>query len=112
MRVMKSHCRMRRMLCLQSAIAESPKHSAPSALPDTRRGRSVRPEGPSPLAPRRGSLPPSTHRERRALERVGKYELVRKLARGGMAEVFLARFEWARGLDKTVVVKRILPQLA
>jgi len=43
-----------------------------------------------------------------ALSRVGKYELVRKLATGGMAEVFLARFEWARGLDKTVVVKRIL----
>jgi len=31
---------------------------------------------------------------------------------GGMAEVFLARFEWARGLEKTVVVKRILPHLA
>src|SRR5689334_21375561 len=29
-----------------------------------------------------------------------------------MAEVFLARFEWARGLEKTVVVKRILPHLA
>src|SRR5262245_48778069 len=29
-----------------------------------------------------------------------------------MAEVFLARFEWARGLEKTVVVKRILPQWA
>src|SRR3954466_7646428 len=29
-----------------------------------------------------------------------------------MAEVFLARFEWARGLEKTVVVKRILYHLA
>jgi serine/threonine-protein kinase len=44
--------------------------------------------------------------------RFGKYELVRKLATGGMAEVFLARFEWALGLEKTVVVKRILPHLA
>jgi len=44
--------------------------------------------------------------------RFGKYELIRKLATGGMAEVFLARFEWARGLEKTVVVKRILPHLA
>src|SRR5512140_767411 len=43
---------------------------------------------------------------------VGKYELVRKLATGGMAEVFLAKFEWARGLEKTVVVKRILYHLA
>jgi serine/threonine-protein kinase len=46
------------------------------------------------------------------LAKVGKYELVRKLATGGMAEVFLARFEWARGLEKTVVVKRILYHLA
>jgi eukaryotic-like serine/threonine-protein kinase len=43
---------------------------------------------------------------------VGKYELVRKLAIGGMAEVFLAKFEWAKGLEKTVVVKRILAQYA
>ena len=38
------------------------------------------------------------------LARVGKYELVRKIATGGMAEVYLARFEWALGLEKTVVV--------
>jgi eukaryotic-like serine/threonine-protein kinase len=43
---------------------------------------------------------------------VGRYQLVEKLATGGMAEVFLARFEWARGLEKTVVVKRILHHLA
>jgi len=46
------------------------------------------------------------------VNKVGKYELVRKLATGGMAEVFLARFEWARGLHKTCVVKRILYHLA
>src|SRR3954465_288167 len=46
------------------------------------------------------------------MTKVGKYELVRKLATGGMAEVFLAKFEWARGLEKTVVVKRILHHLA
>src|SRR6185369_4075558 len=46
------------------------------------------------------------------MAKVGKYELVRKLAAGGMAEVFLAKFEWARGLEKTVVVKRILYHLA
>ena len=46
------------------------------------------------------------------MARVGKYELVRKIATGGMAEVYLARFEWALGLEKTVVVKRILPHLA
>jgi len=44
--------------------------------------------------------------------RVGKYELVRKLAIGGMSEVFLAKFEWAQGLEKTVVVKRMLSHMA
>jgi len=44
--------------------------------------------------------------------KIGKYELVRKLAAGGMAEVFLAKFEWAYGLEKTVVVKRILQHMA
>jgi len=44
--------------------------------------------------------------------KVGKYELVRKLASGGMAEVFLARWEWAHGLEKMVVVKRILEHMS
>jgi len=30
---------------------------------------------------------------------------------GGPAEVFLAKTEWAHGVEKQVVVKRILPQL-
>jgi hypothetical protein len=42
---------------------------------------------------------------------VGKYQLVRKLATGGMAEVFLAKSRGPRGFEKTVVVKRILPHL-
>ena len=42
----------------------------------------------------------------------GKYQLIRKLATGGMAEVFLARAAGPMGFEKTVVVKRILPHLA
>ncbi|MDP3503360.1 MAG: protein kinase, partial [Myxococcales bacterium] len=42
----------------------------------------------------------------------GRYQLVRKLATGGMAEVFLARSVGPGGFEKTLVVKRILPQLA
>lgn len=42
----------------------------------------------------------------------GKYQLIRKLAAGGMAEVFLARVAGPMGFEKTVVVKRILPHLA
>ncbi len=44
------------------------------------------------------------------MERLGKYQLVRKLATGGMAEVFLARAEGPMGFAKKLVVKRILPQ--
>jgi len=42
---------------------------------------------------------------------LGSYELVRLLARGGMAEVYEARRLGARGFSKRVAVKRILPQL-
>uniref|UniRef100_UPI00358DAB25 protein kinase domain-containing protein n=1 Tax=Archangium lansingense TaxID=2995310 RepID=UPI00358DAB25 len=47
-----------------------------------------------------------------ALTQVGKYQLVSKLATGGMAEVFLARVEGPMGFEKTLVLKRILPHLA
>jgi serine/threonine protein kinase len=40
-----------------------------------------------------------------------RYELVKKLATGGMAEVFLARAAGPGGFAKQLVVKRILPQL-
>jgi serine/threonine protein kinase len=42
---------------------------------------------------------------------VGKYKLVRKLATGGMAEVFLAKLAGPMGFEKEVVVKRILPEM-
>jgi serine/threonine protein kinase len=44
--------------------------------------------------------------------RIGKYRLVRRLAVGGMAEIFLAMTESIEGFEKLVVVKRILPQYA
>ncbi|HVE84805.1 MAG TPA: serine/threonine-protein kinase [Myxococcales bacterium] len=46
------------------------------------------------------------------LSQIGKYELVRKIAIGGMAEVFLAKAAGPMGFEKTLVVKRILPHLA
>jgi len=46
------------------------------------------------------------------LERYGKYELIRKLATGGMAEVFLSKAAGPMGFEKLVVLKRILPHLA
>ena len=47
-----------------------------------------------------------------APHRLGPYELVRRLATGGMAEVYLARREGPRGFAKSVALKRILPQFA
>jgi serine/threonine protein kinase len=44
--------------------------------------------------------------------RLGKYELIKRLSVGGMAEIFLARAIGLPGFQKLVAVKRILPQLA
>jgi tRNA A-37 threonylcarbamoyl transferase component Bud32/post-segregation antitoxin (ccd killing protein) len=47
-------------------------------------------------------------------QKLGRYELIRRLAVGGMAEIFLARLPGVgmEGFEKLVVCKRILPQHA
>jgi serine/threonine-protein kinase len=44
--------------------------------------------------------------------RLGPYELIERIATGGMAEVYLSRRAGPHGFQKVVAVKRILPQLA
>jgi eukaryotic-like serine/threonine-protein kinase len=51
-------------------------------------------------------------RSSHSLVRLGEYELVRRIATGGMAEVYEARRPGPRGFAKRVALKRILPQLA
>lgn len=46
------------------------------------------------------------------MERFGKYQLVRRIGSGGMAEVFLARTTVAQGLNKQLVIKKIHPAFA
>jgi len=45
-------------------------------------------------------------------QRLRRYEVLAKLAAGGMGEIFLARLEGAAGFEKLCVIKRILPHLA
>jgi serine/threonine protein kinase len=54
------------------------------------------------LTPQDAEIPP----------RLGRYEIVERLAAGGMGEVFLARVVGAGGFMKPVALKRIHPQLA
>jgi eukaryotic-like serine/threonine-protein kinase len=46
------------------------------------------------------------------MEQFGKYQLVRRIGAGGMAEVFLARTAVAQGLSKELVIKKIHPDYA
>jgi serine/threonine-protein kinase len=64
-------------------------------------------EGPAP-AP----TSPSTRRKLSAGQLFGKYRIVRGVAVGGMAQVFLASREGPDGFVKPYVIKRILPELA
>ncbi|HEU0034984.1 MAG TPA: serine/threonine-protein kinase [Kofleriaceae bacterium] len=48
----------------------------------------------------------------RPQSRLGSYEIIRPLARGGMAELFVARAVGLEGFEKVVVLKRVLPHYA
>ncbi len=43
---------------------------------------------------------------------IGRYEIVARLATGGMAEILLGRLVGPNGFERPVVIKRILPHLA
>lgn len=58
-------------------------------------------DGPASIV---GGLEPGTQ--------LGSYQIVRRLALGGMAELYLARHEAAAGFAKLVALKRVLPHLA
>src|SRR4051794_206794 len=43
---------------------------------------------------------------------LGRYELVLRIAKGGMGEVWAARFHGSRGFQKLVAIKTLLPELS
>ena len=63
----------------------------------------------TPLTP---PLPPADDGGGEGLpKRFGKYTLIRQLAKGGMAELFLALQKSVAGFEKLLVIKRILPAM-
>ncbi|MBL8958127.1 MAG: DUF2378 family protein [Myxococcaceae bacterium] len=62
---------------------------------------------PTDLGPCYPSCPPQME-----LQTFGRYQLIKKIATGGMGEVFLARQKGPVGFQKLVVVKRLLPHLS
>ena len=84
------------------AAAEVGRRRAFAAGTDVADGE-PRGQRPPPPPPAPGSGRP---------ERFGKYAVVRHLADGGMAEVYLARATGIEGFEKQVVIKRLKPELA
>ena len=56
--------------------------------------------------------PPSLSQEELLPRQFGKYTLLRAIASGGMAKVYLALQRAVAGFEKLVVIKRILPELS
>jgi TonB family protein len=72
-----------------------------------------------PAAPRADATPTPTRRAepREAVapsgpDRFGQYELLERIASGGMAELFRARRSGVEGFQKIVAIKKILPHIA
>ncbi len=72
-------------------------------------GTDMAPSDPDPRG-QRPPVPPPPPGGRP--DRFGKYAVVRHLADGGMAEVYLARASGIEGFEKNVVIKRLKPELA
>ena len=89
-------------------------------ISETLRIKIPRPKETSPGTPVRADSTPSGSRRAEPREavapegpdRFGQYELLEKIASGGMAEVFRARRTGVEGFRKTVAIKKILPHIA
>ena len=71
------------------------------------------------VAPASGAAPPARKREEPAAavpssgpDRFGQYEILERIAAGGMAELYKAKRTGVEGFQKIVAIKKILPHLA
>jgi TonB family protein len=88
-----------------SAARTSTKDDVDRLLANTLSGLRTASSRPAPAADAAAPAAPSA-------DRFGQYEILERIASGGMAELFRARFRGAEGFQKIVAVKKILPHIA
>lgn len=81
-----------------------------SAAVPNQPGTEGAPGGPGAGAPG-GAAAPAGAAEETLPRRFGKYTLLRRMATGGMAEIYLALQRSVAGFEKLIVIKRILPAM-
>ncbi|MFO0574438.1 MAG: serine/threonine-protein kinase [Polyangia bacterium] len=85
------------------AVARGVARGAATGSPGVSGTHGQLPPGTGPsTAPSRGEFPSP----------FGRYLLLKRLSRGGMGEIFLAKVGEIIGFEKFVIIKKILPQLA
>jgi serine/threonine-protein kinase len=67
---------------------------------------------PSPIGDRSFLKPHAPPSQLPAICTYGRYEILGRVAFGGMAEIFLGRENLSAGASRMLVIKRILPQVA
>ena len=73
--------------------------------------RAPRRRGPAPAAPRRREEPAAAVASS-GPDHFGQYEILERIASGGMAELYKAKRTGVEGFQKIVAIKKILPHLA
>jgi serine/threonine-protein kinase len=92
----------------EAAVEQGPSEARPT---ESSRGRMSEIPPPAWSAPELGGVAGRDGPMDGMPQRFGKYTLIRKLASGGMAEIFLAIHRSVAGFEKLIVIKRILPAM-
>jgi TonB family protein len=88
--------------------AARPRPAAPPPPPPPPAPRPApAPVAAAPAEPKRPSAAPASDKDR-----FGQFQLIEKIATGGMAEVYKARMSGVEGFQKIVAIKKILPHMA